>query len=232
MSNEIFIILSPNQISVDVFDKEKDKSIYNKIYKIENNLSDNIKLEDNLNRVLKEQIINIEKKINYTVNKINLILCDPNNLKIEISTKKSYDLKQIQKDQIQYLIQDLKQQILTSNKDLKILHIIIENYIIDGNKIHEIPLQINCKNLIIEAKFICVKKNLADFFYRIFKNYQIKLNSIICGNYALSLNEIDKSNLLEGGLKVVNGENMKEVHILPKKPAKLGFFEKMFHLFS
>ena len=59
MSNEIFIILSPNQISVDVFDKEKDKSIYNKIYKIENNLSDNIKLEDNLNRVLKEQIINI-----------------------------------------------------------------------------------------------------------------------------------------------------------------------------
>ena len=174
----------------------------------------------------------MKKKINYTVNKINLILCDPNNLKIEISTKKSYDLKQIQKDQIQYLIQDLKQQILTSNKDLKILHIIIENYIIDGNKIHEIPLQINCKNLIIEAKFICVKKNLADFFYRIFINYQIKLNSVICGNYALSLNEIDKSNLIEGGLKVVNGENMKEVYILPKKPAKLGFFEKMFHLFS
>ena len=94
MSNEIFIILSENQISVSVFDKES-KSIYEKIYKIENNLSDNIKLEDNLNGVLKEQIINIEKKINYSVNRINLILCDPNNLKIEISTKKSYDLKHI-----------------------------------------------------------------------------------------------------------------------------------------
>ena len=69
-------------------------------------------------------------------------------------------------------------------------------------------------------------------FYRIFKNYQIKLNSVICGNYALSLNEIDKGNLLEGSLKVLNGENMKEVRILPKKQAKLGFFEKMFHLFS
>ena len=88
MSNEIFIILSPNQISVDVFDKEKEKSVHNKTYKIKNNLSDNIQLEDNLNGVLKEQIINIEKKINYTVNKINLILCDPNNFKIEISTKK------------------------------------------------------------------------------------------------------------------------------------------------
>ena len=44
--------------------------------------------------------------------------------------------------------------------------------------------------------------------------------------------EIDKSNLLEGSLKVINGENMREVYILPKKPAKLGFFEKMFHLFS
>ena len=232
MNNEIFITLSENQISVSVFDKEKKKSVHNKMYELKNNLSNNIQLENNLNRVLKEQILNIEKKINYTVNNINLILCDPNNLKIEISTKKSYDLKQIQKDQIQYLIQDLKQQILTSNKDLRILHIIIENYIIDGNKIHEIPLKMNCKNLIIEARFICVKKNLADFFYRIFKNYQIKLNSVICGNYALSLNEIDKSNLLEGGLKVVNGENMKEVYILPKKQAKLGFFEKMFHLFS
>ena len=232
MRNEIFIILSENQISVSVFDKEKKKSVHNKIYELKNNLSDNIQLESNLNRVLKEQIIIIEKKINYTLNNINLILCDPNNLTINISTKKNYDLTQIQKDQIQYLIQDLKQQILTSNKDLKILHIIIENYIIDGNKIYEIPLKMNCKNLIIEAKFICVKKNLADFFYRIFKNYQIKLNSVICGNYALSLNEIDKSNPLEGGLKVVNGENMKEVYILPKKSAKLGFFEKMFHIFS
>ena len=231
MTNEIFIILSPNQISVDVFDKEKKKSVHNKIYELKNNLSNNIQLENNLNRVLKEQIIIIEKKINYTLNNINLILSDPNNLKIEISIKKNYDLKHIQKDQIQYLIQDLKQQILTSNKDLKILHIIIENYIIDGNKIHEIPLQMNCKNLIIEAKFICVKKNLADFFYKIFKNYQIKLNSVICGNYALSLNEIDKSNLIEGGLKVVNGENMKEVHILPKNQPSWAFLKKCFTYF-
>ena len=232
MNNEIFMILSENQISVDVFDKEKKKSVHNNIYELKNNLSGNIQLENNLNRILKEQIINIEKKTSSDVNNINLILYDPNNLKIKISTKKNYDFAQIQKDQIQYLIQDLKQQVLTSHKGLKILHIIIENYIIDGNKTHEIPLQKNCENLIIEAKFICVKKNLVDFFYRIFKNYQIELNSIICGNYALSLSEIDKSNLLEGSLKVVNGENMREVYILPKKPTKLGFFEKMFHLFS
>ena len=34
MSNEIFIILSANQISVDVFDKEKDKSIYKRYIKL------------------------------------------------------------------------------------------------------------------------------------------------------------------------------------------------------
>ena len=65
MSNEIFIILSPNQISVDVFDKEKKKSVHNNIYELKNNLSDNIQLENNLSRVLKEQIIIIKKKINY-----------------------------------------------------------------------------------------------------------------------------------------------------------------------
>ena len=49
MRNEIFIILSENQISVSVFDKEKKKSVHNMIYELKNNLSDNIQLENNLN---------------------------------------------------------------------------------------------------------------------------------------------------------------------------------------
>ena len=63
MSNEIFIILSEDKISVDVIDKEKKQSVHNVTYDLQNNLSDNIQLEDNLNIILKEQIINIEKKL-------------------------------------------------------------------------------------------------------------------------------------------------------------------------
>ena len=230
MSKQVFIILSVNQISVNILDKKK--IIYNKIFDVQNNLSNNIQLEDNLKNIIEEQIISIEKIINSTVNNINIILDDPNNLVIKISTKKNYDFKQIHKDQIEYLIQDLNQQVLSNNKDQRILHIIVENYIIDGNESHEIPLQKKCENLVIETKFICAKKNLINFLDRILKNYQIKLNSIICANYAFTLAEVDKSNLFEGILKVVDGENQHEVHMSPKKPTKLGFFEKIFHLFS
>ena len=94
MSNEIFIILSSNQIAIDVFDKEKEKSIHNKIYKIENNLSDYIKLEDNLNGVLKEQIINIEsmvfiwlKKIFYYIKKRKIFPFFLKQVKIDFSKK-------------------------------------------------------------------------------------------------------------------------------------------------
>ena len=44
MSNEIFIILSENQISIDVFDKEKKKSIHNKIYELK--ISENLTFQE------------------------------------------------------------------------------------------------------------------------------------------------------------------------------------------
>ena len=42
--------------------------------------------------------------------------------------------------------------------------------------------------------------------------------------------EVD--NLSKSGLNILNGTNLNEVGIIPKKTNKLGFFEKLFHIFS
>ena len=65
------------------------------------------------------------------------------------------------------------------------------------------------------------------------KNHQIEIDKIICTNYAKSLLENDfVDNLAEAGLRVLDGFNTKEVDINVKKMNKVGFFEKLFHIFS
>ena len=232
MNNEIFITVSINQISLVVYNLEEKKEIYKKFYKLNNTLSKNNKLQENLNNILNEQIINIEKIINSSINNINFILDDLNNFTIKVSTKKNYDNKQIKKSEIEYIIQDLKQQILINNKDIKILHIIIDNYLVDGKFTETVPLHKKCDNLVVEANFICSKKDFIIFLEKVFKKYQINLKSITCARYASSLLVSDEQNLINGGLRVISGINLNEVHISPKKPTKLGFFEKIFHFFN
>ena len=64
------------------------------------------------------------------------------------------------------------------------------------------------------------------------KNHQIEIDKIICTNYAKSLLNFDIDNLSRAGLKVLDDSNLNEVKVLSKKITKLGFFEKLFHIFS
>ena len=147
--------------------------------------------------------------------------------------KKNFDNKKIQKNQIEYLIEDLKQQILKNSSDIKIGHILVEYYFLDGEAYNKLPIGETCKDLVIQTRFICFSKVFTDSLEDLFFNYQIDINKIICTNYAKSLLENDfVDNLAEAGLRVVDGFNTKEVDINSKKMIKVGFFEKLFHIFS
>ena len=140
MNSEIFFNLSNKKISIIIFDKDSKKEISNKIFNLSNLSTNNMSIEDGINHVLKNQIIYIEEIINTSINSINLMLEEKNSLSIKASVKKDYDKNPIQKKQIEYLIQDLKQQILKNNSDLKILHIIVDNFIVDEQHFDVIPL--------------------------------------------------------------------------------------------
>ena len=61
---------------------------------------------------------------------------------------------------------------------------------------------------------------------------QIEINKIICTNYAKSLLNFDIDNLSRAGLAVLGDSNLNEVRVYSKKITKLGFFEKLFHIFT
>ena len=150
-----------------------------------------------------------------------------------LQLKKNFDNKKIHKNQIEYLIEDLKQQILKNSSDIKIGHILVEYYFLDGEMFNKLPIGETCKDLVIQTRFICFSKVFINSLEDLFFNYQIDINKIICTNYAKSLLENDfVDNLAEAGLRVADGFNTKEVDINSKKMIKVGFFEKLFHIFS
>jgi cell division ATPase FtsA len=233
-NTEIFFNLNINQNKINLIfvNKDNKNEIISKNYNLSDELNDQKFLIDNLNNILKDMIIELEKKINNSVNKINLMIEKTETLSINACIKENFENKEIYKNNIEYLIQDLRQQILKNNSDIKIAHILVNNCIVNGEAYNMIPIGKKCQNCILEINFICFPKNFIQSLENLFANYQIEISKIICTNYAKSLLDSDFNNLLEAGIRVVDGFNLNEVILFPKKMTKVGFFERLFHIFS
>jgi len=161
-----------------------------------------------------------------------LIIDTPFNYKINASIKKNFDGLKISKKQIQYLVQDLKQQIKKTSDNIKINHILINEVSMDGKKIDFLPIDMYCDDLIFTLEFICFPKSLIYSLENFFKSHQIKSNSILCANYVESFLNNGFETTYEAAIALNNDYNYNEVSIIPKKMTKMGFFERLFHIFS
>ena len=157
----------------------------------------------------------------------------PETMSVNLSVMHDNEEKQIDKKNVEYLIQDAKQQILRSYYNKKIIHIIVSNYFIDNVNYELLPLNIKCKKFSIDIKFICFPKIIVNKLEQLFNNHHLLINNIICTEYVRSFfkNKAD-SNICKSGLRLVLGMNKQEVAIIPKKLEKKGFFERLFHIFK
>jgi len=231
---DVFLNLGSRKLSIAAFKKFDGSSIFFKEYNCETDLNKEDKLNfDNIDEVIKKNIYEIEKITGSFLNDLYLMLETPKSTSISLSLKKDNDKKKILKKDVQYLIQDAKQQILRTHYDRDIAHIIISNYVINNIHYDYLPKDINCDKFSIDIKFICFQKNLIKKLEKLFNNHQIYINKIICSNYAKSIDENQNSlDICECGLKLIQGINKREVAIIPKKLEKKGFFERLFHLFK
>ena len=159
-----------------------------------------------------------------------MIIESPESKPLKISVAKNNEGNKAIKEDAAYLVQNAKQQILKSNQDLAILHIIVENYVLDNVEHRFLPLNQKCNKFSIDVKFICFPKDLLKNFEKLFLKQQIFINRFICLNYIKTFEFVDKDkNICELGKDIVNGINKQEVVSIPKELKKKGFFEKLFH---
>ena len=151
-----------------------------------------------------EKIITLfEKNTNEYIDNINLMIDSPKMLSIGISMSKKFYGSKLKKTNIQFLVQEAKQQILKNYPNHNITHIIINNYIIDGIDHSYLPGEIKCDFISLNILFLCLPNDLVLYFKNIYSKFNISINQIICSSYAKSI--LYKNNLnLSGHMSYID----------------------------
>ena len=147
----------------------------------------------NLGSKIKKIVVSLEGMSDRYINSINLMIDSPKMLSIGISLSKKLDGSKLKEENIKFLIQEAKQQILKYYINYNIAHIIIDNYNIDGTNYSYLPEKVECHFISLDIFFICLPTDLILYFTNIFSKSNILIDQIICSSYAKSINY--KSNL-------------------------------------
>ena len=234
MNNFLFFIninTVLNQLHFFINSSNETQAIFYKKINLDN-FSENEFQFKSFEKILKEIIVEVENKFRTQINKVNLMLENQSSDFIEITIEENFEDKNINKTSLEYLFQNIRQQIIMNHPEKKIVHIIIKKCSINGEEYNNIPIGKKCKKLIIELNFIYLQNIFVSKIESILNNFQINVDKIICTNYAKSLLTTDIEDITKAGLTVLEDKNINEVGIYPKKITKLGFFEKLFHIFS
>ena len=149
----------------------------------------------NLELKIQKIVTSLEKDSNEYIDNINLMLDSSKMLSIGISLCTTLDVSKLKQTNVQFLVQEAKQQILKYHTNHSIAHIIINNYKIDDVDYSYLPDEIKCNFISLDIFFICLPTDLVLYFKNIFSKSNILINQIICSSYAKSINYKDNLNL-------------------------------------
>ena len=230
MSNKnyyIFIEFRDLEVIFSVYDSNQE-NIYFKSEVF--NFSKN-NLIKSLSKIIKDNVHNIEKLINEFVNDVNIVLNLNKSINIKLNVFKKKENSEITNEDVKYLIQDARQQIIKYNSNLSILHILIDKYYVDKIETQKILDKFKALNFSINLNFICYPSKDIIEFKNLFSGTQIQINKFICYEHLksmLSKDSHDKKKIYSVAIKTIMGQNENEVEIVPKIHKKYGFFEKLF----
>jgi len=142
----------------------------------------------NINLEIQKMIAFLEENTNEYINDVNLMIDSPKTLSIGISVCKKIAGPKLRQVDIQFLIQEAKQQILSNYKDQNIVHIIINNYKINDITYDSLPDEIECNFISLDILFICLPNEIIDYFKSSFQTFDISINQIACTSYAKTIN--------------------------------------------
>ena len=227
---ETFLLVSYKKFSIIVIRKYDFQKIYLEEIELSNNAS---KINFNeLDDFLDDNIFKIEKILKNFVKNIYLIIDFNNFFPIKISIKKDNFGNQLLLSSLSHILNEAKDLCKKTLEKKKIIHLIIENYIIDEKHFSKLPKNLKCKNFSLDLKFICLSDNLFKSFEQILRKYQISLKSVASLNYIKEFIDKDNSDIYNLSKKIIEGSFENEVLIVSKNTKKQGFFERFFNFFS
>ena len=229
IASETFLSISPNKFGIYLFDTNSFREIYINEFIIKNNLPS---IDFNLlKEFLDNNIYKIEKNIGRFIDNIFIVIDNKKILNLDIGIKKKNYNKFINRQNIETYVTEVKDLFKENYPNQKIMHIIINKYLIDGKICLINEQSLECDQLNLEIQIKSLSNSIVYDLNKVLENYQIKINKFLDINYIESFFSND-TQLSAMAHKILNGYNSKEVRIVPKNIKKIGFFEKIFQLFS
>ena len=226
---EVFLFLSPEKVILSV----NSNSDFKLIFKDEIIIKNSVTLDfDKLDYFLNKNIFKVEKILGNFIKRINIIIKSKDFLNLQISIKKNNYNEKINSNTIIYLVKDAKYQCEKTIQDMKIIHILINRYVIDNIDFTEPQLDQKCKNFSLDISFICLPIILIRNLEKILKKFQISINHIVSGNYINRFIDDKDENFFNMVSKIIDGHNKNEIKLINKTLKNKGFFERFFDLFN
>ena len=154
---ETYLSLSKNKFEIFLFDNKNLKNLYQKELKLEGNI---INLEK-LSKFLDDNIFKIEKFYGKFIENIFLIIESDENLQVNICIKKKNYDKLINKKTLENTLIEVKDLFKEAYQDQIIMHMIINNYLINGKNYNSYIDNLRSDNLCLEVNFLSISNNVA-----------------------------------------------------------------------
>jgi len=225
---ESFIYLGKNKISISVF-SEKNKLVFKKDLLIQKNYLD---LDHNTYEFIEKSILEFENKYQTFLKKANIIIDKDYFLEINISTKDKINNRLVTKEDIEYLIFDLKKLVKDNNINFSITKIKIKNFRV-GEKYYETYEEIPSGDTFsLEVMFETINNHTQLEIKNFLSKLEIDIGKYFSTNY-LEIDTLnDKLDECAAAAKSFYDYDQNEVFLIAKNKEKKSFFEKLFHFFS
>lgn len=227
---ENYLFISPEKFIILIKEESTNEKILSKQILI-NEKSSRINYEI-LDTFLASNIFNIEKEIKRFIKKFHLIIDSNDFLTTQISIKRKNYKNILSKEELIYSLNEVKDACKKTLENKKIIHMIIEKYIIDNNEYLVLPKNLECDNFSLDVKFISLSQKIVKNLETILKKYQISIDRIINVDYVYQFFAQDEHELFASTQKLIDGYNENEIQFVTKNKKNIGFFEKFFRLFG
>jgi len=227
---ETNLIISYGKFEIFLLDIKNFKNIYHEEFNfrdVSGELDFNL-----LNEFLENNIFKIEKLAGNFINHINIVIENKSILISNISIKKKNYTGEITSVTLESMLTDVKDLFKENYNQQKLIHMIVDKYIIDGVSYSSLQDQISNDEVCLEIKLISISNLIILEIEKILKKYQIQVNNFLDKEYVKDFFLGKQLDISQMAHNLKNGMNKNEIQITSKSSKKLGFFEKFFQLFS
>ena len=225
---ETYLSISQTKFGIYLFDTKNRNNVYDKEITFEKT---NFINYPNLKQFLDDNVFRIEKLVGKFIENIFLINENENIINTQIGIKQKNYQPSKDKVYLQSSITNAKDLFKENYPDARIMHIIINNYLIDGKNYFYLQDNLQYKQLNLVIQFRAISNEIVHNLNKVLQNYQININKYVDGNYVKNYFNNDKETS-KMTFDILNGCNENEVMFVQKNAKKQGFFEKFFNLFD